>query len=335
MNISNELRSNIIILNEEGYSQRAIANRLRVSKTAVQETIARKRSTGSFVPLKRPGRPRKTSKQTDNLIHRIVVAQPTSSSSFIQTQLPPHVNISTKTIRRRLCDDFKLRSYRPAVKPKLSAKNIKDRLKFCQDHRHWGVVEWSRVMFSDESLIRQFNPPALHVRRPINNRWNSRYVQPTVKQSPSIMIWGSITAQGAAGFYLVENGETINAARYLAIVNDQIPQWFATRNCDIFMHDGAPCHQAKVCRTWFQNQQITVLGPWPGSSPDLNPIENCWRLLKKKVSRLFPTSIEDLRMKIAKVWTLEITQDYCQKLVHSMPQRIESVIAAHGRHTKY
>ena len=178
--LTTEVRASIIVLAEEGYSQRAIAERLCVSKTAVQETIARKTTTGSIVPKKRPGRPRKTTKRTDQMMRRIVTSQPSASSSFVQAQLPPHVQVSTATIRRRLCNDFKLRSYRPAIKPRLSKKNIRDRLKFCQQHLNWTVDDWPHVMFSDETLIRQFNPTNVSIRRPTNERYNIRYIGPSL-----------------------------------------------------------------------------------------------------------------------------------------------------------
>ena len=65
---------------------------------------------------------------------------------------------------------------------------------------------------------------------------------------------------------------TINAANYLNIVKDKVAEWLQTSQCLIFMHDGAPCHQTKVVKAWS------------GSSPDLNPIENCLVKLKEEVS---------------------------------------------------
>ena len=41
----------------------------------------------------------------------------------------------------------------------------------------------------------------------------------------------------------------------------------------IFQQDGAPCHTAKVCQTWFMENKIKLL-ELPGNNPDLNLIEN-------------------------------------------------------------
>ena len=37
----------------------------------------------------------------------------------------------------------------------------------------------------------------------------------------------------------------------------------------LFQHYGAPCHKAKVITKWLWEQNIDILGPWPGNSPDL------------------------------------------------------------------
>lgn len=37
---------------------------------------------------------------------------------------------------------------------------------------------------------------------------------------------------------------------------------------------GAPCHKAKEITKWLGEQNIQILGRWPGKSPGLNPIEN-------------------------------------------------------------
>ena len=71
------------------------------------------------------------------------------------------------------------------------------------------------------------------------------------------------------------------------------------------------------------------------NSPDLNVIENCWHMLKRKVASYNPSSTKELKEKILKVWSQEITQDYCKKLVESMPSRIKAVLKNKGKHTKY
>ena len=130
--LSDVIKAKVILLREEGYSQRDIAAGLGISKTGVLKTIARNFLNGNNNALQGCGRPRKTSNATDHMIRRIAVADPTASSTFIQSQLPGHMNISPATIRRRLCNDFGLKSCRPAKKPRLSPKNIADRLDFCK-----------------------------------------------------------------------------------------------------------------------------------------------------------------------------------------------------------
>ena len=192
-------------------------------------------------------------------------------------------------------------------------------------------------MFSDETQIKQFNPNKCNVHHPANERYNPKYMYifPAVKSCPSIMVWGAITANGRAGVHLVPKGETIIAEKYLQIIEEKVPRWLQIRNCRIFMHDGAPCHQGKQVKAWLAEHDVNVLSPWPGSSSDLNPIENCWVEMKKAVSLKNPTSLEDLRRAILEVWCTKISAEYCTSLVDSMPRRIEAVLKAGGKHTKY
>ena len=58
---------------------------------------------------------------------------------------------------------------------------------------------------------------------------------------------------------------------------------FSIYNADfIFQQDLAPAHSAKTTSTWFKDHGIPVLN-WPANSPDLNPIENLWGIVKREM----------------------------------------------------
>ena len=75
---------------------------------------------------------------------------------------------------------------------------------------------------------------------------------------------------------------------------------------------------------------------WPPQSPDLNPIEHLWGVLKRKLAGYenLPTSIKELWVWVQVEWEA-ISVQKCQKLIESMPRRIEAVIKAKGGYTKY
>eukprot|EP00760_Papus_ankaliazontas_P030133 PhM_4_TR461/c3_g3_i6/m.80150 len=76
----------------------------------------------------------------------------------------------------------------------------------------------------------------------------------------------------------------------------------------VFMEDNAPVHKTKEVRRTFakfhqMNMRLsglsltlsdgsTVTLHWPPNSPDLNPIENLWRLVKHEVRRNNVTSLK-------------------------------------------
>jgi transposase len=326
-------RAQIVAHHQNGRSQRDICALMHCSKTAVQQAITRFTSSGSFHDAIRSGRPRATTARHDRLIRRFVVANPLMSAVEVQRNMEDYgVRIGRHTVKNRL-KDVDLKAYRPTSKPLLTGRMKAQRLAFAVKYKNWTANDWRRIMWSDEAMFSQFRRNERWIRRPSGQKFNIRYATPTVKHSPSIMVWGCFSAHGHGSLNVFNARETVNAARYLQVLDGRLQVHMEIHGCDIYQQDSAPCHTARVCRAWFQNQGIRLLD-WPGNSPDLNPIEHLWAQMKRKVAWMRPSSISSLKEAILSVWE-DISPASCEKLVSSMPSRIAAVVAAHGGPTRY
>ena len=61
----------------------------------------------------------------------------------------------------------------------------------------------------------------------------------------------------------------------------------------IFMQDNASYHKAKTVLSFLEEKGIVVI-KWPLSSPNMNPIENVWKIIEEKAQNRNPQNIDDL-----------------------------------------
>ena len=75
---------------------------------------------------------------------------------------------------------------------------------------------------------------------------------------------------------------------------------------------------------------------WPARSPDLNPIENVWSLLKRGVRRSIRPGDDLSRLEalLRQEWE-RLSQAVINRLIESMSSRIRQVIELSGDVTKY
>ena len=68
-----------------------------------------------------------------------------------------------------------------------------------------------------------------------------------------------------------------------------------------FQHDNDPKHTSHAVISWLDDYQVNAM-PWPAQSPDLNPIENLWMMVKRQIgNKIFKTG-NDLMIQIEKQW---------------------------------
>ena len=108
-----------------------------------------------------------------------------------------------------------------------------------------------------------------------------------------------------------------------------------------FIIDNAKTHLP--FRRWLRRQGITLM-EIPAYSPDLNPIENIWSLVKDKLQKNYPELYlmkgtvnevkEAIEEAITYCWEL-LDPKVFDSLAGSMVDRIEAIIDADGWYTKY
>lgn len=338
-NLSVEEAARARILVQEGRSQREVGRIFGVSHSTVGRAISRFRETGSDRRQQGQGRPRRTNDRDDHFLQLNALRIRTSTSTHLQGMLREvrNVQISTRTIRRRL-NESQLTSRRPKKCPLLTRRHRVARLRFARQHANWTVNHWKKVLFTDETRVSLRGPDG---RQRVWRRQGERYAQccfsPKVPfGGGSRLFWGGISYEARTEIVPIPP-PALTAERYVHDILEQYVVPFAhdIRPDFVLMHDNARPHSAALVTDYLINEGITTM-EWPAKSPDLNPIEHFWDVVKRKVRARneVPHTLAALERMVREEWQ-NIPQIMVQYFIQGMPRRIAAVIRARGGNTRY
>lgn len=207
----------------------------------------------------------------------------------------------------------------------LTDRQKNQRLEFCQWMLGQENIDFSRIVFSDESRFCQGPDNTwVYVRR---GDWNESVMVQREKFSAGVMCFAAI----GLGFKspLIFCRTSVNSQEYTRCISDSgvIPemdrryhpfQW-------LFMQDGAASHTCHETMCWLRDR-VNILPGWPANSPDLNPIELLWAIVKRRRFLCPPASLQD---QVLQAWE-GIDQSTINALVMDFRRRCEMVVAVRG-----
>lgn len=339
-----DVRQEILYLYEEEHlSERDIARRLGIGASTVHYWIVRQ---GQKAPKK--GRPRVTNVETDACIFDTCLGNPFLSAVDIRQAIVPECSIDT--VRNRLKQHgFKCRQ--PARKPFMTLLHRQQRFRFASSHLHWSPDEWKRVVFSDEKIFRSSSRGAVHVYRPTrSDRYDDAYlstssVQGTPKRF-TICVWMAFGGDGQVKEVHLITDRTLTTAYYLTLILPSIEQQLARDDDDdddntnrlVFMQDLSSIHTSHKTMSWLREHNIRVMDDWPPKGPDMNPVENVWAELVRRIElKRRETGVDTKQGLWEDVYEIfhSLHDDYFKKLVQSMTRRVWTVSRQRGGWSKY
>ncbi len=145
---------------------------------------------------------------------------------------------------------------------------------------------------------------------------------------------GCISAYGMGSLHVLDG--TMNAERYIKVLEQHVllsrRRLFQGRS-RVFQQDNAKPHNAAITTAWLHSRRVRVLN-WPACSPDLSPIEKILCIIKRKIHQRWPQTLQQLETYIRQEWD-QIPTPKLQKLITSMPRRLQTVLKRRGDATPW
>lgn len=332
-------------------SHTKIGEELGIPRQTVSSFIQRLAEHENQENLPRSGRPRKTSESTDRYI--VYAAERDTSQTLKELRDTTNTGVSIQTIRRRL-NEMGIKKWRAQQRPMLNSHYAAWRYKWAKEYKHLTRDDFAFILYTDETLVEKDNDSHTKLifrRQNKDEKYMLKNVQGKKKgRGLSQMVWGCFIGNKLGPLIFIDG--TVNKHVYIQLLQQNLLPFVdilhetGIQNI-IFQQDNAPPHRARATQNWLkevaEHHGFTIM-EFPPNSPDLNPIEHLWAILKTELYRRYPDTMylkgpesavkKELNKRLNEVWW-DIGEDVLNRLIDSMPTRVQAVLEAQGWYTKY
>ena len=252
----------------------------------------------------------------------------------------PGLVVSVRTVRRTL-KAHGAKFLRPSYVRVLTPTHVERRLAFVRAYH--SVSPWSATMFTDSTMIYSGEARA---------GWSlpgDTHCFERPRKGLKVHVYAGVTYHGRTRLYFATGttgqapytagargvtGEEYREQVVLGLFIPEAARIFGARQWH-FVQDGAAPHTAgPTVQLLVQHMSEQWIRDWPPNSADLNPIENVWSLLKRRVRGTRYSTIAEFKAAVTDAWAA-IPQSSIRVSVGSVCRRLRAVVQEKGGRIPY
>jgi transposase len=291
------MRAHLVLLSARGYTVPEIVKIHDTSNTTVYEWLDRFDAQGPEGLYDRPraGRPPKVTDEVKETLEEALDDPPADQGytfsvwtaallrEYIESELG--VTVCEDTVRRTLHDlGFRWRRPRWAVEredPRAAQMMV------AIAKAIWNADATTVVLIEDETKFRTLPP--------LRSMWMRKGQQsriPTPEQNGRFYSYGALDLDSGAWFdRFSEKANSDATIAYLSAVLETYAEQHV-----LLIWDQATYHTSGKVQRWIENQDRLTMLFLPRYSPELNPVEHIWRVVKQRVASNLTRAIEALKV---------------------------------------